>query len=133
MKITEILNKTLNTINEVTPLLADCINVLSEKILIANGENVDNEGNVLYEDTDHEEVSDENLEKMSTVENQVFNALGNLIRAKEALGAKLEIHEVMLKAQYEYEMGEAMEMYREYRNMEEILNDGEKNDGDNEE
>ena len=123
MKITEILNKTLNTINEVTPLLADCINVLSEKILIANGENVDNEGNVLYEDTDHEEVSDENLEKMSTVENQVFNALGNLIRAKEALGAKLEFHEVMLKTQYEYEMGEAMEMYREYKNMEEILND----------
>lgn len=128
MKVLEILNKSLETINNVSPLLADCINELTNKIIIAKGENIDENGNVIIQDTDNEDINEEMLSKMSNVETCFFNALANLIKAKEFLGTKLEFHEVMFKTQYEYEMSEAMEIYRECRNMEEILNDENKED-----
>ena len=54
----------------------------------------------------------------------MFNAFGNIIKAKEELGEQLDVPEMMIKMQYETEMAEAMEMYRDYKNAEDILNDG---------
>ena len=129
MKINDILNSLEKNVNLMSPLFARMIHILTEKMMIATGDNVitDEYGNAIniVEDTDNEEISDEIYEKLSRTENFLFNSFANLIKAKEALGFELEFSETMVKNQYDAEMSEIMEMYREFRNTEEILNDGE--------
>ena len=129
MKVEDILNLFEKNVKLISPLFARMINILTEKMMIATGDNIitDEDGNTIkiVEDTDNEEVSDETYEKLSRTENFLFNSFANLIKAKEALGFELELPETILKNQYDAEMSETMEMYREFRNTEEILNDGE--------
>ena len=124
MKSEDIIKLVSESIAEMSPLFANCINELTQKMIIADGDNVDENGIILIEDKDHEEITDETYEKFVRVENLLFNAFGNLIKAKEELGETLDFHELMLKLQYESEIAEAMEMYRDYKNAEDILNDG---------
>lgn len=124
MKVEDIINLVSETISEVSPMLANSINELTQKMMIANGDNVDENGIIVIEDNDNEEIDDETYEKLSKTENLLFNAFGNIIKAKEAIGQELEIPEFLIKMQYETEIAEAMEMYREYKNAEDILNDG---------
>lgn len=124
MKVEDIINLVSETISEVSPKLANSINELTQKMMIANGDNVDENGIIVIEDNDNEEIDDETYEKLSKTENLLFNAFGNIIKAKEAIGQELEIPEFLIKMQYETEIAEAMEMYREYKNAEDILNDG---------
>ena len=131
MKINDIYKMVSETIETMTPVFAECINILTEKILISNGENIDENGIVIIEDFDHEEITDEDFEKITKIENFLFNSFGNLIKAKESLGEELNVTDAMIKLQYETEMAEALEMYREYKNTEDILN--EENNTKNEE
>lgn len=123
MKIDELLDRTNDFISDISVDFARLISDLSGKIMIANGDNIAEDGTVIVEDEDNEEISDEMLEKISVVEHCLFNAFGNVIHAKEALGCELSLPEVLIKNQYESEMVESLEMYREYKNAEEILND----------
>ena len=124
MKSEDIKKLVSNTISECSQMLANCINELTQKIIIADGDNVDENGIIVIKDEDHEEITDETYEKFSRIENLLFNAFGNIVKAKEELGEQLEVPELMIKMQFEAEMAEAMEMYRDYRNAEDILNDG---------
>lgn len=123
MKVEDIKKLVSNTISECSQMLANCINELTQKIIIADGDNVDENGIIVIEDEDHEEITDETYEKFSRIENLLFNAFGNIVKAKEELGEQLEVPELMIKMQFETEMAEAMEMYRDYKNAEDILND----------
>lgn len=123
MKVEDIKKLVSNTISECSQMLANCINELTQKIIIADGDNVDENGIIIIEDEDHEEITDETYEKFSRIENLLFNAFGNIVKAKEELGEQLEVPELMIKMQFETEMAEAMEMYRDYKNAEDILND----------
>ena len=124
MKSEDIKKLVSNTISECSQMLANCINELTQKIIIADGDNVDENGIIVIKDEDHEEINDGTQEKFSRIENLLFNAFGNIVKAKEELGEQLEVPELMIKMQFEAEMAEAMEMYRDYRNAEDILNDG---------
>ena len=129
MKIEDILNLLEKNVILISPLFARMINILTEKMIIATGDNIitDENGNTIkiVEDTDNEEVSDETYEKLSRTENFLFNAFANLIKAKETIGLELDFAEIALKNQYDFEMQETFEIYREFKNTEEILNDGE--------
>ena len=114
MKINEIKEYLKNTINELIPLIAECDQLLSEKLV-----NIDEN---LNDTVDNETVEDVVYNNLCNVEHMLFYALGNMVSAKAELGENLELHELATKQQYEGEMIDVMEMYREYKNTEEILN-----------
>lgn len=114
MKINEIKEYLKNTINELIPLIAECDQLLSEK-LVAIDEN-------LNDTVDNETVEDDVYNNLCNIEHMLFYALGNMVSAKAELGENLEFPELATKQQYESEMIDVMEMYREYKNTEEILN-----------
>ncbi len=114
MKINEIKEYLKNTINELIPLIAECDQLLSEK-LVAIDEN-------LNDTVDNETVEDDVYNNLCNIEHMLFYALGNMVSAKAELGENLELPELATKQQYESEMIDVMEMYREYKNTEEILN-----------
>lgn len=124
MKLEDIKKLVSDAIATISPMLANCINELTQKMIIADGDNVDENGIIIIKDEDHEEITDETYEKLARTENLLFNAFGNIIKAKGELGEQLDVPEMMIKMQYETEMAEAMEMYRDYKNAEDILNDG---------
>lgn len=128
MKTEELFKLVSDTINTMSIGFASIVSELTQKMMLADGENVLPDGTVLVED-DGEEIDDETYDKLSKIETSMFNSFGNLLKAKEALGEELDFGETMLKMQYESEMAEAMEMYREFKNTEEILNEN----GDKEE
>jgi len=114
MKINEIKEYLKNTINQLIPLIAECDQLLSEK-LVAIDEN-------LNDTIDNETVEEDVYNNLCNIEHMLFYALGNMVSAKAELGENLELHELATKQQYESEMIDVMEMYREYKNTEEILN-----------
>lgn len=138
MKTEDIFDLIEKNIQTLSPVFANMIQHLTEKMMIADGNNIikDDNGNVLHmiTDEDKEDIDDETYDKLSHVENFLFNAFANIIKAKEAMEIELELPEMILKTQYDAEMNEAMEMYREFRNTEEILKEGEeKTEGEIEE
>ena len=114
MKINEIKEYLKNTINELIPLIAECDQLLSEKLV-----NIDEN---LNDTVDNETVEDDVYNNLCNIEHMLFYALGNMVSAKAELGENLELHELATKQQYEGEMIDVMEMYRDYKNTEEILN-----------
>lgn len=122
MKTEDLFKLVLEGIGNMTNILAMLMHELTEKLIIAEGDNIGPDGQILIEDVDGEEIDDETYDKLCSVESHIFNAFGNIVKAKEAVGEELDIAELMLKTQYETEMAEAMEMYREFKNTEEILN-----------
>lgn len=122
MKTEDLFKLVLEGIGNMTNILAMLMNELTEKLIIADGDNIGPDGQILIEDVDGEEIDNETYDKLCSVESHIFNAFGNIVKAKEAIGEELDIAELMLKTQYETEMAEAMEMYREFKNTEEILN-----------
>ena len=114
MKINEIKEYLKNTINELIPLIAECDQLLSEKLV-----NIDEN---LNDTVDNETVEDDVYNNLCNIEHMLFYALGNMVSAKAELGENLELHELATKQQYEGEMIDIMEMYRDYKNTEEILN-----------
>ena len=114
MKINEIKEYLNNTINELIPLIAECDQLLSEKLVAIDEDLKDNVDNETFEENEYN--------ALCNVEHMLFYALGNIISAKAELGENLELHELATKQQYESEMIDVMEMYRDYKNTEEILN-----------
>ena len=112
----ELFSKISNAIPPISIIFAELINELTYKLMMEES----NEQEV------HEELDEDTYNKMSKIETSLFNSFANLIKVKEALGEELDFGEVMLKIQYDNEMAEAMEMYREFKNTEEILNDDNK-------
>ena len=106
------------TIDDVTHLFAHCINLITSKMLIHDGYTE------IVKDEDNEEIDSETYDKFEKTENHFFKAFANLLMAKEILGKELTLPETMIKNQYQQELFESMEMYREFKNAEEILNDG---------
>jgi len=122
MKSEDIFKMLDATIEETTHRFAHCINSLTSKMLIYDGCNVIN-GVEIVKDEDNETISSEMYDKMEKVENHFFKAFANLLIAKELLGKELTLPELMIKKQYQDELVETMEMYREFKNAEDILND----------
>ena len=133
MKVEEIFELIEKNYELMSPILANMINKITEKLIACgNSELVDDNGNkIIITNDNDEEIDEENYEILSRTENFLFNAFANLIKAKEIIGLDLDFAETALKNQYDFEMEETFEMYREFKNTEEILNDGE-DDTDNE-
>lgn len=129
MKTEDIFEKVIDTISNIEVPISQCINILTQKMMIANGDNII-DGVEIIKDEDNEEIDDEMYEKLQSVENRLFYAFGYLVKAKQALGVELDIPEQILVTQFESEMAESLEMYRDFRNTEEILHDGEEDNTD---
>lgn len=129
MKTEDIFEKVIDTVSEIEVPISHCINILTQKMMIANGDNII-DGVEIIKDEDNEEIDDEMYEKLQSVENRLFYAFGYLVKAKQALGVELDIPEQILVTQFESEMAESLEMYRDFRNTEEILHDGEEDNTD---
>lgn len=123
MKSVDILKFLDGTIEEVSHLFAHCINLITSKMIIHDGYNVI-DGVEIIKDEDNEKIDSETYDKFEKTENYLFKAFANLLMAKEILGKELTLPELMIKNQYQQELVESMEMYREFKNAEEILNDG---------
>lgn len=129
MKTEDIFETVIDTISNIEVPISHCINILTQKMMIANGDNII-DGVEIIKDEDNEEIDDEMYEKLQSVENRLFYAFGYLVKAKQALGVELDIPEQILVTQFESEMAESLEMYRDFRNTEEILHDGEEDNTD---
>ena len=120
MKSVDILKFLDGTIEEVSHLFAHCINLITSKMIIHDGYNVI-DGVEIIKDEDNEKIDSETYDKFEKTENYLFKAFANLLMAKEILGKELTLPELMIKNQYQQELVESMEMYREFKNAEEIL------------
>lgn len=127
MKVEEIFELIEKNYELMSPIFANMINKITEKLIACgDSELVDDSGNkIIITNDNKEEIDEENYEILGKTENFLFNAFANLIKAKETIGLELDFAEIALKNQYDFEMEETFEIYREFKNTEEILNDGE--------
>lgn len=129
----KVYNDIIEKIDSITPVLAEIINLLFDNFLEEDDyDEVDfDDKTVLVTDEDDVvDIVDGKEINYTMTESFIFSALGNLVSAKDALGVDLEPHEIIAMQQFQAEQEDSMELWREIRNNEEILKEGEEDETD---